>query len=367
MSMHQLVLLFDHRLPLAALNIVNLNRLIQSGPLSNPLHIVIHILVRQPRNIVVVLLKNVAQLCGAGDIYPGTRFLLGDSHHQHLPGLDNLNHPARILRILLFNHLLNHMGIDVLRLDIVVIRYTLRCPYTNQKDVTRQFIPRSLAAKVHRPDLIQVIIGQIDGIHLHASPLEHLVLKGHIAVVPLNLCRIHERLQPVDVLANGIQGIVLIIQESQILPVEIHVNFIKIVSMPGLPLKSPQMVNCLLDAGKGTLCINRILFCQSDAGLCISIELINVFLESHPLGSNFCCQPFLLLALFLLNLSSESDLVDDIMNHLVIQYNTVVHFLGQRHKEIINRVQHSLYRFVMPKLPHIRRVVPALPDIGLNK
>ena len=84
MSMHQFILLLYHRLPPAALNIVNLNRLIQSGPLSNPLHIVIHILVRQPRNVVVVLLKNGAQLRGAGYIYPGTCFLLGDSHHQHL-------------------------------------------------------------------------------------------------------------------------------------------------------------------------------------------------------------------------------------------------------------------------------------------
>ena len=105
------------------------------------------------------------------------------------------------------------MGIDVLRLDIVVVRYTLSRPNANHKDVTRQFIPGSLAAKVHRPNLIQVIISQIDGIHLHTSPLEHLVLKGHIAVIPLNLSRIHERLQPVDVLANRIQSIVLIIQE----------------------------------------------------------------------------------------------------------------------------------------------------------
>ena len=158
-----------------------------------------------------------------------------------------------MLRIFLLNHLLNFVSLEVLLLDVIVVRYALGCPHSNHEYVACQIISISLSAKVHRTYLFKVFLSQVDGIHLHAGTLEHLVLESHIGMVALSLGCIHESLQPVNVLSHSIQRIVLIIQKSQILPIEIHVNVIEVINLPGLFLKCPVMVNSLFDAGQRTV------------------------------------------------------------------------------------------------------------------
>ena len=265
------------------------------------------------RDVVVVLLQDGFQFGRARDSNLGTGFLLAEvdvhdflcAHHGHcLPfvfRVGNVLDPALCC------------GLDILLLDVVVVGNALRRPDTNHKDIAHEELNRGQLLIGNGHNLVKFLSGQIDGIHIDAGSLEAAVLVFLVMVVALTLCHRHDHLELFDAFPDGIGLVVLLGQPGGVILIEFHVDVIEVVLLLHRLLEELKFLDCAAIGFEGAFGIDLPTETESFAGPRILVELLDEFVEGHPLCSSLG-RSFLFLS-FALSLTGLPEL--NVLNDLL--------------------------------------------------
>ena len=120
-------------------------------------------------------------------------------------------------------------------------------------------------------------------------------------MVAFNLGRIEDGLQLLDALADGVDGVVLILEVGRIVIVEVHVDVLEVVGPAGLFLEHLELLHRLLDRlDSGVGIIAALVRLPGAIGHLIDID-VDILVQGHPLRLSFL--PGLLLGFALLGLT----------------------------------------------------------------
>lgn len=168
-AVDQLVLLNLFLLGRAAFGGLNLYQLRETCSQCNFLDVAVDDLAGQMRDLVVVFLQNGLQGGVAGNCDLGTGFLLANVQVGDLLLFNPCNLFTGIIWIGLLLHDIFGQCAEVLLLDIVVVRDTLRSPNANHEDVPGLLVSVGISAELNGHDGIQVFFGEVDTIHLSSA------------------------------------------------------------------------------------------------------------------------------------------------------------------------------------------------------
>ena len=176
-AVDQLVLLNLFLLGRAAFGGLNLYQLRETCSQCNFLDVAVDDLAGQMRDLVVVFLQNGLQGGVAGNCDLGTGFLLANVQVGDLLLFNPCNLFTGIIWIGLLLHDIFGQCAEVLLLDVVVVGDALGCPAADEEDVAGLLVADGHLGEVNGAEFLQVFLGEVDGIDLHAGAFEALVLE----------------------------------------------------------------------------------------------------------------------------------------------------------------------------------------------
>ena len=178
-----------------------------------------------------------------------------------------------MLRVILLAHHVLRQGIEVLLLDIVVVRDALDSPDAHHKDIPNLLVSDAEFRQVCCQDHVQIVPRQVDAVYIHPGAIELLILPDTVVMETFNLGRVENGFHFLDTLADGVNGVVHILEVGRIVIVEGHIDVFEVVG-PAL-VRLPGTIGRLLDIEVDILVQGHPLRLFLLSGLLLSFSLLS--------------------------------------------------------------------------------------------